>query len=121
MDDAMKIRDLNFRVTCLQNGLRIEKNQALVAYKENNKLKIEVDRLQTLVKELTPIDWISVKDSLPLGVSDNYLAFRPKAPGSKVCSLWYDTQHNGWSGVFTVSHWSVLPEGPLGDSKKPIN
>jgi hypothetical protein len=47
MDDAMKIRDLNFKVTCLQNGLRIEKGQALVAYKENNDLKIEVDRLKT--------------------------------------------------------------------------
>ena len=47
MDDAMKIRDLNFKVTCLQNGLRIEKGQALVAYKENHDLKIEVDRLKT--------------------------------------------------------------------------
>ena len=46
MDDAMKIRSLNFKVTCLQNGLRIEKGQALVAYKENNNLKIEVDRLK---------------------------------------------------------------------------
>jgi hypothetical protein len=56
MNDAMKIRDLNFKVTCLQNGLRIEKGQALVAYKENQTLKREVDRLETLVKELTPIE-----------------------------------------------------------------
>jgi hypothetical protein len=47
MDDAMKIRDLNFKVTCLQNGLRIEKGQANVAYKENQLLKIEVDLLKT--------------------------------------------------------------------------
>jgi hypothetical protein len=47
MDDQMKIRDLNFKVTCLQNGLRIEKGQALVAYKENQLLKIEVDLLKT--------------------------------------------------------------------------
>ena len=46
MDDAMKIRDLNFKVTCLQNGLRIEKGQANVAYKENQDLKREVDRLK---------------------------------------------------------------------------
>jgi hypothetical protein len=46
MDDAMRIRDLNFKVTCLQNGLRIEKGQALVAYKENQDLKREVDRLK---------------------------------------------------------------------------
>ena len=53
MDDAMKIRDLNFKVTCLQNGLRIEKGQALVAYKENHDLKIEVDRLKTELAEVT--------------------------------------------------------------------
>jgi hypothetical protein len=46
MDDAMKIRRLNFQVTCLQNGLRIEKGQANVAYKENQDLKREVDRLK---------------------------------------------------------------------------
>ncbi len=66
-------------------------------------------------------NWISVEERLPVGVSNNYLAFRPKAPGSKVCSLWYDTQNNGWSGVFTVSHWSVLPEGPLGNRENPTN
>jgi hypothetical protein len=65
------------------------------------------------------IDWISVKDRLPVGGSDNYLVFRPKSPGSKVCSLWYDPFYNGWSGVFKVSHWSVLPEGPLGDRENP--
>jgi hypothetical protein len=52
MDDAMKIRDLNFKVTCLQNGLRIEKGQALVAYKENQDLKREVDRLETGYEQL---------------------------------------------------------------------
>ena len=52
MDDAMKIRDLNFKVTCLQNGLRIEKGQALVAYKENHDLKIEVDRLKTKISDV---------------------------------------------------------------------
>ena len=46
MDDAMKIRDLNFKVTCLQKGLRIEKGQANVAYKENQDLKRELDRLK---------------------------------------------------------------------------
>ena len=53
MDDAMKIRNLNFKVTCLQNGLRIEKGQALVSYKENQDLKIEVDRLKTELAEVT--------------------------------------------------------------------
>jgi hypothetical protein len=57
MDDAMKIRDLNFKVICLQNGLRIEKGQALVAYKENNDLKIEVDRLK--FKQLKAEDLIA--------------------------------------------------------------
>jgi hypothetical protein len=47
MDDQMKIRRLNFQVTCLQNGLRIEKGQANVAYKENQDLKRQVDRLKT--------------------------------------------------------------------------
>ena len=53
MDDAMKIRNLNFKVTCLQNGLRIEKGQALVSYKENQDLKIEVDRLKTELAKVT--------------------------------------------------------------------
>ncbi len=57
MDDQMKIRDLNFKVTCLQNGLRIEKGQALVAYKENQDLKIEVDRLKTKLAEVT--QWVT--------------------------------------------------------------
>jgi cell division septum initiation protein DivIVA len=46
MDDQMKIRDLNFKVTCLQNGLRIEKGQAHVVYQENQDLKREVDSLK---------------------------------------------------------------------------
>jgi hypothetical protein len=53
MNDQMKIRDLNFKVTCLQNGLRIEKGQALVAYKENQDLKRQVDRLKTELAEVT--------------------------------------------------------------------
>jgi hypothetical protein len=57
MDDAMKIRYLNFKFICLQNGLRIEKGQALVAYKENNDLKIEVDRLK--FKQLKAEDLIA--------------------------------------------------------------
>jgi hypothetical protein len=50
MDDQMKIRDLNFKVTCLQNGLRIEKGQANVVYQENQDLKREVDRLKVKLK-----------------------------------------------------------------------
>ena len=53
MDDAMKIRDLNFKVTCLQNGLRIEKGQVNVVTVENHKLKREVDRLKTELAEVT--------------------------------------------------------------------
>jgi hypothetical protein len=53
MDDAMKIRGLNFKVTCLQKGLRIEKGQANVAYKENQDLKRQVDRLKTELAEVT--------------------------------------------------------------------
>jgi hypothetical protein len=53
MDDQMKIKDLNFKVTCLQNGLRIEKGQANVAYKENQDLKRQVDRLKTELAEVT--------------------------------------------------------------------
>ena len=57
--------------------------------------------------------WIDCKEKEPTGVSNNYLAYRPSATGSKVCSLWFDPQHNGWSGNFKVTHWALLPKGPL--------
>jgi hypothetical protein len=59
------------------------------------------------------VSWISCNERLPKGVSNSYLAHRPTASINKVCSLWFDPQHNGWSGKFKVTDWAILPNGPI--------
>ena len=57
--------------------------------------------------------WISVDDRLPPGCSGNYLTYRPSSPAdSRVSSTWYDPNHNGWSGKYTVTHWMPLTAPP---------
>jgi len=58
-------------------------------------------------------EWISVKDRLPNGVSQSYITYRPSAPlEARVSTIWYDPQHNGWSGKYNVTHWMPLPKKP---------
>jgi hypothetical protein len=80
MDDQMKIRRLNFQVTCLQNGLRIEKGQANVVSVENHKLKREVDRLE------------SSGDSLQAKIDSLMLEYCPDEMTKEQLAIWESHQ-----------------------------
>lgn len=60
----------------------------------------------------TPSDgWIKGNEP-PHG--GNWLTYRPEAPkDSRVVTLWYDPNHNGWSGHYTVTHYMERPEAPV--------
>jgi hypothetical protein len=53
MNDPMVLRQLNYDLRIARCGLKIVKRQAHVAYKENQDLKREVDRLKTELAEVT--------------------------------------------------------------------
>jgi hypothetical protein len=53
MNDPMVLRNLNYEVRILKNGLKIVKGQANVIEVENQSLKREVDRLKTELAEVT--------------------------------------------------------------------
>ncbi len=76
------------------------------------KVNLSLDMFKAGYEAAKASQWISVEDS-PKGISANYMAYRPDAPiGAKVCALWFDPMHNGWSGIYKVTHWMPLPEGP---------
>ena len=56
------------------------------------------------------MNWINVKDKMPLG--GFVLAYRPADKLNPIATIKYDVVMERWGGKNKVTHWMPLPEPP---------
>jgi hypothetical protein len=110
MNDQMKIRDLNFKVTCLQKGLRIEKGQAHVVYQENQDLKREIDRLKVKLQNANEDKLATISVERKRWAREDFNALAIRDLEQRANTLWFALENITNPEIIYNSRKHVLKE-----------